>query len=1201
VNDCPKPELLRSYLDERLTVDQAEAVATHVESCPDCQHCLERLSDGPTVEFADALPMPSSDSGADALPDIPGYVIQGELGRGGMGVVYRAEQQSLRRVVALKVLRAGPFTRPEERARFRTEAEAVARLAHPGIVPVFEFGEHPRHPFIVTEFCAGGSLAQKLDGKPLPPREAARLVAAISRAVHAAHRVQVLHRDLKPANVLLDGDGAPRVADFGLAKQLDAPGQSVSGQILGTPSYMAPEQARGQSKEHGPATDVYGLGAVLYECLTGRPPFNTPDVLETLWAVIHAEPAAPSQLQPQVPRDLETICLKCLQKEPRRRYASAADLADDLGRFLDGRPIQARPVGAAERGWRWCRRNPALAVAAALVAAALIGVTVVSTAAAFQQADDARKIRDQEKQTSDALADSKKNADELKETNAALEKNRVELQNTLADRDRIDQGRQKALSRAATLALERGVALCEIGDERTGMLWFARSLEIAPAEDRELQWLIRATLAGWYRRLLPIEARWEVRQKSVVSALAFSPDGTAVALGSYETRQGDSLVQLHDTATGRPLGKPFAHARGSSSVKVAVFTPDSKRVLVGGLEVRNGKARGRTQLWDAATGQAVGEPMHTDDPVRDAAFSPDGKVLATAGTVGAERSGFVQLWSVADGKPLGPPLRHTNPVVAVAFSADGRTLVSGSGGYKVKGEARLWNVATGNPVGQPLPHKDSVRAVALSPDGKLVLTGSGDHPELPLGGEGPLPVDLGRVQFWDAATGKPRGQPLRTDTPVWAVAFSPDGHTCVTQTSAEARVWETATGRSLGVPIPLPTGDLGPHTVAFSADGRHILTGSSIAGGMVWVCGAPESPRELSHEGTVCGVAFRRDGKVFLTGTASDQERCAARLWDAATCKPLGQPIPYLGHTYTVALSPDGQRLATGADLFGGRIWDTATGRLVAALQDNNKLLVSSVAFSPDGKLLATGGGFGFSQAHVWDAATGAAVGPPLPHGGNSGVYAAAFSPDGTALVTGYGFFHTKEGGARLWDVRTRKPLGAPFHECGMVFAVAFSPDGKRVALGTWNGAHVWNLATGKRVGPVMNPGRSVGSVAFSPDGKLVLMNGKDRGIVTPEAAGLWNPVTGKRVGPALLHPEGVTAVAISPDGKTVLTGGSDNKARLWRLHDPVAGAPERVTAWVEMLTALELGEDGVVRALDVNAWDRRRQRLAGLGGAPLP
>jgi tRNA A-37 threonylcarbamoyl transferase component Bud32 len=308
-------------------------------------------------------------------PAVPGYEILGELGRGGMGVVYKARQVKLNRVVALKMILAGGHAGEADLARFRTEAEAIARLQHPNIVQIHEVGEHEGKPFFSLEFCPGGSLEKRLDGTPLPPQDAARLVQALAGAMHAAHNANVIHRDLKPANVLLTADGTPKVTDFGLAKMLDEGGNpTVSGAVLGTPSYMAPEQASGKNKAVGPPADIHALGAILYELLTGRPPFKAATHLDTILQVVSDEPVPPTQLQPKTPRDLETICLKCLEKEPGKRYGSAEALADDLRRFLEGDPVRARPLGEWESAVRWAKKYP---ITAALTVLMVIGTLLL--------------------------------------------------------------------------------------------------------------------------------------------------------------------------------------------------------------------------------------------------------------------------------------------------------------------------------------------------------------------------------------------------------------------------------------------------------------------------------------------------------------------------------------------------------------------------------------------------------------------------------------------------------------------------------------------------------------------------------------------------------------------------------------------------------------------------------------------------------
>jgi tetratricopeptide (TPR) repeat protein len=419
-SDCPGQQELRHLMLGHLNDTEAETLEQHLAACPRCNAWVDELATDDDLTAAMRARSPilegaanpdlgrligrlrqlySGDGGRAALsaapapeaaglepPRAPGeigrlgpYRILEVLGWGGMAVVYQAWQERPRRPVAVKMIRAAAGSGPQRLARFRGEIEIIARLAHPNIVAIYEAGEHAGQPFFAMEYLGGGTLAQKL-AAPLSARPAAELLRTLAAAVAFAHERGVVHRDLKPSNVLLTADGIPKISDFGLARQLagadDAPAayRTESGAILGTPGYMAPEQA-GVGGAVGPAADVYALGAILYEALTGRPPFKAATVLETLEQVRSQEPVPPRALQPGLPRDLQTICLKCLHKEPQRRYPSAADLADDLGRFLRGEPIRARPVSWRERLWKWVRRKPGLAgllAACAVLLAALV-------------------------------------------------------------------------------------------------------------------------------------------------------------------------------------------------------------------------------------------------------------------------------------------------------------------------------------------------------------------------------------------------------------------------------------------------------------------------------------------------------------------------------------------------------------------------------------------------------------------------------------------------------------------------------------------------------------------------------------------------------------------------------------------------------------------------------------------------------------
>jgi serine/threonine protein kinase len=423
---CPADDILTGLLADALTTAERDTLARHVEECAPCQKRLARLTGSPDTELwrraehptqgsedEDGMvrrlkrlspsstvraqrPGPPTRAGTEAEPPaVPGYEVLGELGRGGMGVVYEARQTALGRTVALKMVLNGAHTGPKEQARFRAEAAVIARLQHPNIVQIYDVGEAAGRPYFALEFVAGGSLAQHLRGTPQPARPAAQMVETLARAVHAAHVNGVVHRDLKPANILLSGD-VPKITDFGLAKCVAGDGKrsahhspTVTGELLGTPSYMAPEQAAGRSKEIGPAVDVYALGAILYELLTGRPPFKGETPLETVLQVLHNDLVPVTSLQPNVPRDLETICLKCLRKDPRQRYASALELAEDLQHFLRDEPIRARPARTVEKLWRWVRRHP---VPAGLLAAGLLAPVVALAALSLLSGQLVRSI-----------------------------------------------------------------------------------------------------------------------------------------------------------------------------------------------------------------------------------------------------------------------------------------------------------------------------------------------------------------------------------------------------------------------------------------------------------------------------------------------------------------------------------------------------------------------------------------------------------------------------------------------------------------------------------------------------------------------------------------------------------------------------------------------------------------------------------------
>jgi serine/threonine protein kinase/Tfp pilus assembly protein PilF len=479
-------------------------------------------------------------------PDIPGFEILGELGRGGMGVVYKARQLRLNRVVALKMVLAGEHAQTEKLARFLTEAEAVAQLQHPNIVQIFEVGQHAGLPFCALEYVEGGSLSQKLQGSPLPPGDAAYLIETLARAMHAAHERGIIHRDLKPANILLAVSGqhsavsqekgepaarlraesflltaVPKIADFGLAKRVDGgAGLTRSGDIMGTPSYMAPEQAAGQGKAVGPAADIYALGAILYELLTGRPPFKAATAVETIVQVVDDEPVAPRRLQPKTPRDLETICLKCLRKQPLKRYASALALADDLSRFQEGEPILARPATAWEKVGKWARRKPATASLVGVSTVALVVLFGLILGFSFQLRASLKDAQDQRDRAEEREQEANRARQIAQAVNDFLQEDLL---------GQADVGRQPAAGGQG--ARNRDIKVRELLDRAAGRI------EGKFTNQPEVEAAIRQTIGDTYQHL----GEYDRAQKQMERALAWRRQN----LGADHP---DTLVSLRNLA-----------------------------------------------------------------------------------------------------------------------------------------------------------------------------------------------------------------------------------------------------------------------------------------------------------------------------------------------------------------------------------------------------------------------------------------------------------------------------------------------------------------------------------------------------------------------------------------------------------------------------------------------------------------------------
>ena len=706
---CPSPEVLRAFTNGDLSETRLDGLGEHLESCPDCERQLARLdglADTVVLELRARLPASTgaltaegqSPTGAALIPldsavTVPTHMddfrIIHEIGRGGMGVVYEAFQCSLNRHVAIKMLpKRGDVT------RFRREAKAAGRLHHTNIVPVFGIGEHEGRHYYVMQYIEGRGLdallkerrAAARGGALVAPdnREVARIGFQAAEALAYAHTQGVIHRDIKPSNILLDAAGTVWVTDFGLALDMNDPeGLTHTGDFLGTLRYLAPERISGRGDARA---DIYGLGVSLYELICGRPAFEESDRAVLLEQVLHQAPPSPRQFDQRVARDVETIVLKAMARDPAHRYASASDLAADLRRFLEDRPIWARRVSTVERAVHWSRRNPWLAGAICSTFAALALVAALAALYANQ------KVRIVNQQTRIANEQAKARV-EIDGLNVELTKRGDDLEKSLA----------RANLNLAMFHFERGREACERGDIGPGLLSLVECWRSAiAAGNLGTAWrhIARTSLSAWQRLHPELEAVFSHAEG--VIGVAVSPDGKTVLTGCK-----DNTARLWDCATGQPIGASLTH-RGM--VQAVAFSPDGKTVVTGSWD-------GTARIWNATTGQPLGQPIRHPGPVQAVAFRPDGKAMLTGC-----QDYKARIWDLATGRLIGQALLHPSPVAAVAFSPDGKTLLTGCW----TGTAHLWDALTGQPLGQPLIHPGPVQALAISPDGKSVLTGSED-------------------------------------------------------------------------------------------------------------------------------------------------------------------------------------------------------------------------------------------------------------------------------------------------------------------------------------------------------------------------------------------------------------------------------------------------------------------------------------------
>jgi WD40 repeat protein/serine/threonine protein kinase len=991
------------------------------------------------------------------------YELLEEIASGGMGTVFRARQMSLNRLVAIKLISVGAMASSDMVKRFKIEAETAAGLSHPNIVPIHEIGEQSGQHFFSMKLIEGPTLKQALGRKPMDVRQAAQLLAAVSRAVHFAHQRGVLHRDLKPSNMLLDDTGAPHLTDFGLAKLIEQDSVLTrTNEVMGTPAYMSPEQARGDTKAVTTAADVYGLGAVLYETLTGKPPFAGGTSVETIRQVLDEEPVPPSLFNRGVNRDLETICLKCLEKAPSRRYGSAQEVADELDRFLADAPIQARPVSAPKKLWRWCRRNSALSGSLALILLLLLVVAIGSPIALLRIS---RAQRDSEENLYVAnihLANEALEAHDLFKAQSYLE--RIES----SPRQSMLRGWEWRYLKTRC----RGDYLMILGRHESWISAIAGSSDgrwLATIDEDGLvkvwDWTTHREVAAWPAhpttpRLRPPNHRlhalvftpdsetlittgqdrtvrfwragsWQATSilqglTNSVQRLAISPDGGSLATGDLRGQ-----VCLWNLRSDPPAILARENTRLRVLFSALAFAPDGNHLLAGAAE------QPVVQL-DISDPRDIREAAVLEDSAIPLVTSPDGRWLATVGT---DRH-LIRLWEFP-GPNAGRTMKVQGDIVgALAFSPDGKTLASG----QHDGQITLWNLPDYPKSVRLLGHQTMVTGLAFSTDGRALASTSYDK----------------TVRLWDTARDDLGGTVFSHGGRVRAVAFSPDSRRVASMANEPAnasdpsarlrfslRIWQVQGGGAF-IGVTNASAPFGGN-VAFSPDGNEVAVDDHEnvhfyrASSLEPVYRTHKTHAIYLPDGS--GGFYRYGRQVFRRN-----------LGEVSDTNFIEAPAAVV----SLAVSPDSRTLACG--LADGDIhFADARDRKVLAKLSGHEDWVTSLAFSPDGRTLASASWD--RHLGLWDVTSGQIKTMVPAHQG--GISMVSFSPDGGTIAT-----CGEDGTVRLWNPRRLEEAAVLHGHSTAVNGVAFSPDGQWLASASDDGTvRLWRALPREEIEKDGRPG----------------------------------------------------------------------------------------------------------------------------------